>query len=109
MAVEQAQEDLPLRTIVSPGSAISGKLSFTLPIKIDGRFSGEVNSSQLLVLGPHATVRARIKARDLQVEGSLVGEVHVSGRVEILPGGRFQGELEAGRIEVHAGGVFEGR
>jgi len=109
MATRQGQEDPPLRTIVSPGNAISGKLSFALPVKIDGRFSGEVSSSELLVLGPHAKVKAKIIARELQVQGNLVGEVHVSGWVEVLPGGHLQGELEAGRLEVHPGGVFEGR
>ena len=97
------------RTVLSPGTAISGKLSFNLPVKIDSRFKGEVKSSELLVVGPNAEVEARISARHLQIEGSLVGAVRVSGWVEILPGGRFRGEIEAGKLRVYPGGVFEGR
>ena len=96
------------RTVLSPGTAISGKLSFNLPVKIDSRFKGEVKASELLVVGPNAEVEARISARHLQIEGSLVGTVHVTGWVEILPGGRFQGKIEAGKLRVHPGGVFEG-
>lgn len=96
------------RTVLSPGTAISGKLSFNLPVKIDSRFKGEVKASELLVVGPNAEVEARISARHLQIEGSLVGKVQVSGWVEILPGGRFQGEIEAGKLRVYPGGVFEG-
>src|SRR3989304_8330687 len=84
------------RTVLSPGTAISGKLSFNLPVKIDSRFKGEVKSSELLVVGPNAEVEARISARHLQIEGSLVGTVHVSGWVEILPGGGFPGGGEGG-------------
>ena len=97
------------RTVLSPGTAISGKLSFNLPVKIDSRFKGEVKSSELLVVGPNAEVEARISARHLQIEGRLAGTVHVSGWVEILPGGRFRGEIEAGKLRVYPGGVFEGR
>ncbi len=97
------------RTVLSPGTAISGKLNFNLPVKIDSRFKGEVKASELLVVGPNAEIEAKIWARHLQIEGNLVGTVHVSGWVEILPGGRFQGEIEAGKLRVYPGGVFEGK
>jgi len=97
------------RTVLSPGTAISGKLSFNLPVKIDSRFKGEVKTSDLLVVGPNAQIEARISARHLQIEGSLVGKVQVAGWLEIFPGGRFQGEIEAGKLRVYPGGVFEGK
>lgn len=97
------------RTVLFPGTTISGKLSFDLPVKIDSRFKGEVKASELLIVGPNAQIEATVSARDLQVEGSLVGNVQVSGRVDILPGGSFQGEIEAGKLRVHPGGVFKGK
>ncbi|MBI1994295.1 MAG: polymer-forming cytoskeletal protein [Deltaproteobacteria bacterium] len=97
------------RTVLSPGTAISGKLSFNLPVKIDSRFKGEVKATELLVVGANAQVEAKISARHLHIEGSLVGTVRVAGWIEILPGGRFQGEIEAGKLRVHPGGVFEGK
>lgn len=114
MALRQSREDpsflqISPRTVLYPGTAVSGKLSFNLPVKIDSRFRGEVKSSELLIVGPNAEVEGRISARELQVEGSLVGTVHVSGGIEILPGGRLQGEIEAGKLTVHPGGVFEGK
>ena len=100
-------QDAP-RTVLFPDSAVSGKLSFNLPVKIDSRFSGEVKATELLVLGPNADVDARISARALQLEGSLVGKVSVSGCMEIMPGGHFRGDIEAGQLRVHPGGIFEG-
>jgi cytoskeletal protein CcmA (bactofilin family) len=97
------------RTVLTPGTAISGKLSFDRPVKIDSRFSGELKSTELLILGPNAQVEGKIAAPELQIGGSLVGTVHVSRWVEILPGGRFQGEIEAEKLTVHPGGVFEGK
>lgn len=114
MAIRQGNENpsflkISPRTVLSPGTAISGKLSFDLPVKIDSRFSGELKASELLVVGPNAEVEAKISARHLQIQGSLVGEVHVSGWVEILPGGRFQGEIKTGKLRVYPGGMFKGK
>jgi cytoskeletal protein CcmA (bactofilin family) len=46
-----------------------------LPVKIDSRFDGEIKTSDLLVVGSNAQVDAHISARQLQVEGKLVGNV----------------------------------
>jgi len=96
------------RTVLFPDSSVSGKLSYNLPVKIDSRFSGEIKANDLLVVGSNAQVDAHISARQLQVEGRLVGNAQVVGCFEILPGGRFQGEFKAGELKVHPGAVFEG-
>jgi cytoskeletal protein CcmA (bactofilin family) len=97
------------RIVLQQDASVSGKLVFDLPVKIDGRFKGEVKANALLVLGPHAEVAAKISAGQLRIEGSLIGTVRVNGWIEIMPGGRFQGEIESGKLKVYAGGVFEGK
>ena len=96
------------RTVLFPDSAVSGKLSYNLPIKIDSRFSGEVKASDLLIVGPNAQIDAHISARQLQLEGKLTGNVQVIGCFEIMPGGQFKGEVRAGELKIHPGAVFEG-
>jgi cytoskeletal protein CcmA (bactofilin family) len=97
------------RTVLFPDSAISGKLSYNLPVKIDSRFTGEVKATDLLVIGSNAQVEAHISARQLRLEGKLVGNVQVIGCFEIMPGGQFRGEARAGELKVHPGAVFDGK
>jgi cytoskeletal protein CcmA (bactofilin family) len=97
------------RTVLFPDSSISGKLSYNLPVKIDSRFTGEIKVSDLLVVGANAQVDAHISARQLQVEGKLMGNVQVIGCFEIMPGGQFQGEFKVGELKVHPGAVCEGK
>jgi cytoskeletal protein CcmA (bactofilin family) len=98
-----------VRTVLFPNSSISGKLSYTLPVKIDSRFTGELKSTDLLVIGANAHVDAYVTARQLQLEGKLSGKIQVLGCFEIMPGGEFQGECRAGAIKIHPGGVFDGK
>ncbi len=97
------------RTVLFANSSISGKLSYNLPVKIDGNFTGEIKSTELLVIGANAQVDAHISARQVQLEGKLVGSVQAMGCLEILTGGYFQGDARVGELKVHPGAVFDGK
>ena len=86
------------RTVLFANSSISGKLSYNLPVKIDGHFTGEIKSTELLVIGANAQVDAHISARQVHLEGRLVGSVQAMGCFEILPGGYFKGEARVGEL-----------
>jgi cytoskeletal protein CcmA (bactofilin family) len=96
------------RTVLFANSSISGKLSYNLPVKIDGHFTGEIKSTELLVIGANAQVDAHISARQVQLEGKLVGSVQTMEWFEILAGGSFQGEARVGELKVHPGAAFDG-
>src|SRR5438876_5951432 len=80
------------RTVLFPDSAVSGKLSYNLPIKIDSRFNGEVKASDLLVLGPTGRVEAIISAGQLRLEGRLRVMFRGIGAFELMPGGISRGK-----------------
>lgn len=97
-----------VRTVLFPDSSISGRLSYDLPVKIDSKFTGEVKASDLLIVGANAHVEARVAARNLQLEGKLIGSVQVIGCFEIMPGGHFKGDAKAAELKVHPGATFDG-
>src|SRR5574341_421833 len=96
------------RTVLFANSSISGKLSYNLPVKIDGHFTGEIKSTELLVIGANAQVDAHISARQVVLEGKLVGSVQAMGCFEILKGGYFKGEARIAELKVHSDAVFDG-
>ncbi|HEY1236581.1 MAG TPA: polymer-forming cytoskeletal protein [Candidatus Binatia bacterium] len=96
------------RTVLFANSSISGKLSYNLPVKIDGHFTGEIKSTELLVIGASAQVDAHISARQVHLEGRLIGSVQSMGCFEVLPGGYFKGEARVGELKIHPGATFEG-
>ena len=96
------------RTVLFANSSISGKLSYNLPVKIDGHFTGEIKSTELLVIGASAQVDAHISARQVHLEGRLIGSVQSMGCFEVLPGGYFKGEARVGELKIHPGAIFEG-
>jgi len=97
------------RTVLFANSSISGKLSYNLPVKIDGHFTGEIKSTELLVIGSNAQVDAQISARQVHLEGRLVGSVQAMGCFELMPGGYFKGDARVGELRIHPGATFDGR
>ena len=83
-----------VRVSLGPDAEVTGKLSFTVPTRIEGKLKGEVRATDLLVVGPQAIVHASVQAEKLIVLGEIRGEVRQASRVEICTGGRLFGDVE---------------
>src|SRR5207244_6784745 len=63
-----------VRVSLGPDAEVTGKLSFTVPTRIEGKLKGEVRATDLLVVGPQAIVHASVQAEKLIVLGEVRGE-----------------------------------
>ncbi len=97
-----------LRPSLGPDTAVSGRLSFTVPTRIDGRLRGEVRATDLLVVGEDALVEGVVRALKLVVLGEVRGDIRGAERVEVGPGGRLMGTVETQSLVVKEGGCLDG-
>src|SRR2546428_10405143 len=72
-----------VRVSLGPDAEVTGKLSFTVPTRIEGKLKGEVRATDLLVIGPQAIVHASVQAEKLIVLGEVRGEVRQAVPVAI--------------------------
>jgi cytoskeletal protein CcmA (bactofilin family) len=98
-----------VRVSLGPDAEVTGKLSFAVPTRIEGKLKGEVRASDVLVIGPQAVVHATVQADKLVVLGEVRGQVNGASRVEICSGGRLLGDVETKCLVVEEGATFEGR
>ena len=97
-----------LRPALGPDTSVSGRLSFTMPTRIDGKLRGEVHATDLLLIGEQGYVEGIVRAPKLVVLGEVRGEVRGAERVEIGPGGRVMGSIETNSLVVQEGGCLDG-
>jgi len=58
-------------------------------------------SSEFSVLGPHTRVTGRVSGdASLRIEGSVRGDVQVSGGAEIVEGGSVEGNVTAASLDI---------
>lgn len=77
-------------------------------VRIDGEVDGDIRADADVVIGESGRVRAGIKAVNLVIAGTVIGQVHVSGRLELLATGRLDGDAVMQTLIVEQGGVLHG-
>lgn len=98
-----------LSAYIGEGSEIEGTYAFTGTVLLNGKFKGDIQSTDTLVIGERGAADARIQAGTVVIHGEVVGSVIATERVELLAGARVFGELEAPIVVIEAGAVFEGQ
>ena len=90
------------------GTSVTGDLYFSGTLHLDGAVRGSITTTDVLIVGPLATVEADIKAGEVQISGSVTGEVRGARRVEICEGGRLIGDVQTAQLIINEGGIFQG-
>ncbi|HUY18753.1 MAG TPA: polymer-forming cytoskeletal protein [Candidatus Binataceae bacterium] len=96
------------RVAVGANANISGKLVFHEPVRIEGRFRGEVSSVDLIVITEGGSIEGRVRTPRLVVLGEMRGEVTASKRVMLGPRARVTGRIESERLSIAEGARLEG-
>ena len=96
-------------TTIGPTIAISGELSSTEDIVVQGRVHGQVTVRDgLLTIGEQAQLRADVRGARVMVHGQLKGSIVASERIELMPTASVEGTLSADRVILTDGTRFNG-
>ena len=97
-----------LTAFIDEGSEIEGKYTFSGTVMLNGKFQGEIASTDTLIIGERGVVNATVRAGTVIINGELVGNVQATERVELKGTARVFGDVEAPVIVVEEGVLFEG-
>ena len=78
-------------------------------MRIDGTFSGEIESSGTLIVGETATVKAQIHVADMIISGEVNGDIVAENKIEISVPGKLFGNIQTPRLVIEEGVIFEGK
>ncbi len=97
-------------TVLGGQSELEGKLVSKASLRIDGRFKGDIEAKETVIIGKTGFVDGNIKANKVIIIGEVVGNIICRDSLEILSTGKFKGDLKlGGRISVEEGGVLLGK
>ncbi|HEV8226141.1 MAG TPA: polymer-forming cytoskeletal protein, partial [Methylomirabilota bacterium] len=72
-----------LTTFIDEDSDIEGHYLFKGTLMLNGRFKGDISSSDTLIIGEKGKVTGDIRVGQLFVSGEIVGSVSCTERVEL--------------------------
>jgi len=97
-----------VHTLLGKGSEFEGKLTFEGQVRIDGKFSGQIFTKDILVIGDGARVNAEINAGTVIVNGVVEGNIKAVQTIELHQPGRVKGNIETPSLSMDKGVIFEG-
>ncbi len=97
-----------VQTLIGKGSEFDGKLTFEGQVHIEGKFNGQINTKDTLVIGQAARVTAEISAGTVIINGTVEGNIKAAALIEIHATGRVKGNLEAPALSIEKGAMFDG-
>lgn len=96
--------------VIGKSVQIRGEVKGNEDLLVEGLVEGTItlNDSRLTV-GANARVQANVSARDVIVQGTLQGDAHASGRVELRAGCQMTGDIHAARLSIEENAIFSGK
>ena len=98
-----------LSTILGKGSVFEGKLKVEHTLRIDGKFTGDINTTDTLIVGKEGVVDGNVEAKMLIVGGTLKGTAKIKDKIVLETKSEFQGEMKTTRLVIDEGATFDGR
>src|SRR5205823_14648302 len=87
---------------------VKGELTGSESLYIDGKVEGAINlPGNRVTVGRNGQVAANITAREIVVQGRIVGNVTASDRLDVRSEGSLTGDVVAQRISVEDGAFFK--
>ena len=96
--------------IIGKSLVIKGEVTGSESICIDGKVEGSINlPGNRVTIGPNGQVSATITAREIVVQGEVVGNVTAGDRLDVRSEGSLTGDAVAQRISLADGAFFKGK
>lgn len=103
----------PIKSLIAEGSQITGNISFTDGLRVDGDVTGNIRAkdgmASILVISETAHVTGEITADHIIINGTVKGPVNAGMMLELQPKARIEGDVHYAALEMHQGALITGQ
>lgn len=107
--MKNSEKPSELSTILGKGSDFDGKINVEHSLRVDGKFKGEITTSDTVIVGKEGDIVGTVKAKTLVVGGKFNGTADVKEKIVLENKAEFHGEMKTGKLVIDEGAVFDGK
>lgn len=97
-----------IKAFLGPGSRFEGKLNFDELVRLDGSFTGEIISTDTLIVGDTGVIEGQISVGALILSGKFVGGIKATTMVELRAPAQVEGSIETPCLKIEEKVIFNG-
>jgi cytoskeletal protein CcmA (bactofilin family) len=94
--------------VIANGARWKGSLKVDDSVRVDGHFTGDIDTKGTVQISEGADVDAKIHAAFVVISGNFKGEIKCDQRVELMPRSKVSGEIVTKILSVHEGATLDG-
>jgi len=89
---------------------MQGSLTFKDPVnlRINGDFSGDLNTRGTLTIGAGGNVEANINGDNIIIAGRVNGDIRANKMLVLMPTARLVGNIVTAKLNIVEGAIFQG-
>jgi len=95
-------------SVLDQGCELEGRLTFSGTLVLNGKFQGELLSSDTLIVGENGDLKADVQVGVAIVSGQLSGHITAKERVELRSTARMYGDIVTPVLVLEEGVIFDG-
>ena len=95
-------------TLIGETMRIKGNIVSKEALQLNGELEGQVDLEDRLTIGPKGKASANIKAKEVDIAGTVQGNVNASERVVLRKGANLVGDVKTAGIMIEDGAYFKG-
>ena len=108
MAKKNFIDDISINNIIGPGAMITGNVTVSGFLRIDGDIDGNVQTQGRVIIGEEARIRGNIRAASVSVGGVVQGDIIAPDYVVILSSGMVVGSVLTKKLRVDDDVILHG-
>ena len=103
-----------ISTVIGKGTEVQGDVGFSGGLHVDGMVKGNVRSAQgdetaTLTLSEDGVIEGNVNVANVMLNGTVLGDVIASNRVELAPRARITGTVTYALLEMTMGAEVNGK
>ena len=106
--VHQFEVDPHTLNIIGGGTVITGTLTTTGDIRIDGSVTGTVTSKAKVVMGEGSRVAGDVYCQNADISGIVEGNIYVDDLLTLKSTARIIGDISTKKLIIEVGAGFNG-
>ncbi len=107
--IETEKDSSYVNSLIGKGTKFDGELNLSGLLRIDGDFTGSINSVGKVLIGRSGRVKCSINAGSVIIGGIVKGNILSTDKVVILSTGMVLGNIQAPSIEIEEGVILNGK
>lgn len=96
-------------SIIGINSVFEGNIESEGTIRVDGKIKGDIRVTGDVFVGVNAVITGNIYANNINLSGTVEGNIHSIGVLRILSTAKLFGDIQVHSFVADEGGLFQGK